>query len=305
MHRLIPVQQLLGRGGQGGEQSPGSSGGVSTVLLPAQLLQLSGQGACGADGLLGLPLFRGQLRRQGVQLAHQRLQTLLPLGNLGADGVGPPLLLLQLPLDAVPVLQVVLDVGPEYRHGVFQSVGVGLPLHHLEADALGLHVLVPHPGGVLLGGGVEGLHRPLGLLLLADGVLVVGQGLDGPRPYVLQLLQPQGDLQPPQLVPQHQELPGLLALGAEGLHLELQLVDLVGDAHQVLLGALQFPLGLLLLVAAVGDPRRLLKDLPPLGALGGEDLVDAALADEGVPLLAQAGVHEELRSHPAGGRSCR
>lgn len=83
MHRLIPVQQLLGRGGQGGEQSLGlGGGGVFHRLLPAQLLQLSGQGACGADGLLGLPLFRGQLRRQGVQLAHQRPQTLLPLGNL-------------------------------------------------------------------------------------------------------------------------------------------------------------------------------------------------------------------------------
>ena len=295
MHRLIPVQQLLGRGGQGGEQSLGlGGGGVFHRLLPAQLLQLSGQGACGADGLLGLPLFRGQLRRQGVQLAHQRPQTLLPLGNLGADGVGPPLLLLQLPPDAVPVLQVVLDVGPEYRHGVFQSVGVGLPLHHLEADALGLHVLVPHLGGVLLGGGVEGLHRPLGLLLLADGVLVVGQGLDGPRPYVLQLLQPQGDLQPPQLVPQHQELPGLLALCAEGLHLELQLVDLVGDAHQVLLGALQLALGLLLPVAEAGDTGGLLKDLPAVGALDGQNLVNAALPDDGVALAAQAGVHEQL-----------
>ena len=87
---------------------------------------------------------------------------------------------------------------------------------------------------------------------------------------------------------------GLLGLGFQGASLEVQFLQLIPDAHQVFLGALQLALGLLLLVAAVGDPRRLLKDLPPLGALGGEDLVDAALADEGVPLLAQAGVHEEF-----------
>ena len=110
----------------------------------------------------------------------------------------------------------------------------------------------------------------------------------------VQLGHPQGDLLLAQLLPQVQVFPGLMGLLPQGAPLELQFLQLVPDAHQVLLGALQFPLGLLLLVAAVGDPRRLLKDLPPLGALGGEDLVDAALADEGVPLLAQAGVHEEL-----------
>ena len=44
----------------------------------------------------------------------------------------------------------------------------------------------------------------------------------------------------------------------------------------------------------MGDSGGLLKDLPPLGALGGEDRVDLPLADEGVALLPQAGVHEAL-----------
>ena len=44
----------------------------------------------------------------------------------------------------------------------------------------------------------------------------------------------------------------------------------------------------------MGDAGGLLKDLPPLGALGGEDRVDLSLADEGVALLPQTGVHEAL-----------
>ena len=60
------------------------------------------------------------------------------------------------------------------------------------------------------------------------------------------------------------------------------------------MGTLQLSLGLFLLVAAVGNASRLLKDLPPLGALCGQDLINFTLTDESVALLAQAGVHEEL-----------
>ena len=53
-------------------------------------------------------------------------------------------------------------------------------------------------------------------------------------------------------------------------------------------------LGLLLAVAVAGDARRLLKDLPPVGGLDGEDFVNFALADDGVALPAQARVHKQL-----------
>ena len=134
----------------------------------------------------------------------------------------------------------------------------------------------------------------LDLPFLAEGILVVGQGLAGSRPDLLQLVQPQGNLQPTQLVPQDEEFFGLFALLAQGLHLELQLVDLVGDAYQVLLGTLQLALGLLLPVAEPGDTGGLLKDLPAVAALHRQDLVNAALTDNGVALPAQAGIHEQL-----------
>ena len=48
-------------------------------------------------------------------------------------------------------------------------------------------------------------------------------------------------------------------------------------------------------MAVLGDAGGLLKDLPPVAALGGEDLVDLPLADDRVALLAHAGIQEELR----------
>ena len=129
---------------------------------------------------------------------------------------------------------------------------------------------------------------------MPEGLLTGGVGLDGGGAHPLQLLQPEGDLQPAHLIPQEQKAPGFFRLLAEGPHLELQLVDLVPDAHQVLLGPLQAALGLLLPVAEAGDARGLLKDLPAVGAFDREDLVDLALADDGVALPSQSGVHKEL-----------
>ena len=292
---LVPVQQLLGGGGQGGEEGLGLSGrgGLHRLLLP-QGLQLPLEGAGPAPlGLVGLTGGL-QLLFQGLHPGGDLRQAGLPLPDLGGDGAGPALLGLQLLLDPVGVFQVALDLGLEDGDGPLALVGVGLPLLHLEADALGIHVLFPHLGGVALGGGIEGLQLGLGLLLLAEGLLIVGAELDPGGAEAVQLVHPQGDLQPPELVPEDQVLFGLLSLGPEGLHLELQLVDFVIDAHQVLLGALQLPLGLLLPVAVAGDAGGLLKDLPAVGALDGQDLVDLALADDGIALPAQAGVHEEL-----------
>ena len=47
-------------------------------------------------------------------------------------------------------------------------------------------------------------------------------------------------------------------------------------------------------MAEAGDARGLLKDLPAVGALYREDLVYLTLADDGVTLPAQAGVHKQL-----------
>ena len=48
-------------------------------------------------------------------------------------------------------------------------------------------------------------------------------------------------------------------------------------------------------MAELGDTGGLLENLPALAALGGQNLVDLALADDGVALLAHTGIHEQLR----------
>ena len=115
---------------------------------------------------------------------------------------------------------------------------------------------------------------------------------------LVQLVHPKGDFQHPQLLPQGQVGLGLFRLGLQGGALELQFLQFVPNPQQVLLGALQFSLGLLLLVAAMGDPRRLLEDFPPLGAFGRENLINFSLPNEGIPLLAQPRVHEKFIDIP-------
>ena len=186
------------------------------------------------------------------------------------------------------------DGAVQHGHGGFQRPGLLLALLLLPAQTVGGHVVLLHLPGAVLCVGIGGLLGGLGPVPLDRGTLQVGLQLDDPRPDVLQTVQPHGDFQPPQLVPQHQILLGLVPLGPQRLQLKLQLVHLVVDPQQVLVGALQLALGLLLPVAEAGDARRLLKDLPPVGGPLGEDLVDAALADDGIALPAQAGVQKQL-----------
>ena len=55
-------------------------------------------------------------------------------------------------------------------------------------------------------------------------------------------------------------------------------------------------------MAVLGDSRRLLKNLPAVCALHRQNLVNAALADVGISLPAQAGVHKQLVDVPQPGR---
>ena len=191
-----------------------------------------------------------------------------------------------------------LSSGPEDRNGALLIRRLALQCSGLSPDLFLTQVIVLHPLGkglVLL---IEGLQTPVGLLLaLYSGAVFRlephGAGLD-----LLQLVQPHRDLQGTQLVPQQQVALGFLRLIPQGLHLQLQLCDLVVDAHQVLLGAVQPALRLLLAVAVFADACRLLKDLPALGTLDGQYLVDTALPDDGVALPAQARVHKQFVDVP-------
>ena len=173
-------------------------------------------------------------------------------------------------------------------------MGLALPAAQLLPDRLRLQLFLPHLLGKLFLGCVQRVPIRLGLGQLSGGQLVVGGHLDPLCPELFQLLQPDRHLQSLQFLPEHQEFLRLFRLDAQGLHLEFQLVNFVVDAHKVFICAFQLALRLLLPVAEAGDARSLLKDLPAVGALDGQNLVDLALADDGVSLPAQAGVHEQL-----------
>ena len=292
---LLPVIQLLGGGGQGGQQLLGLPGGGGLQPLPLlEALQLLIQRARRAQHLPHAVRQGVDALLAGGHVPPDLLQAAPALLDLGGDGARPPLLLLQLLADALGVFAVVFHVvlqqGDAVLAGVDLLVQAGLPSPQL----LGLDILVPHLLGQRPALGVQPLHRLPGLVPLADGPLQIRLQFHPGGPQPLQLVQPHGDFQALQLVPEDIVFLCLFRLGPQRLHLELQLADLVVDAHQVFLGALQLALRLLLTVAEAGDARRLLKDLPAVSALDGQDLVDAPLADDGVALPPQASVHEHL-----------
>ena len=110
----------------------------------------------------------------------------------------------------------------------------------------------------------------------------------------VQVSHPQRDLLHAQLVAKEKVFLRGLRLFFQRLYLQLQFGDLVSDPQQVFLGAGELPLRFVLAVAEAGDARGLLEYLAPVGGLGGDDLADAALADDRVAVGAQARVHQQL-----------
>ena len=154
---------------------------------------------------------------------------------------------------------------------------------------------MPHLLAEALSLGVEGVQGGAGLVPFLLGGAEVHFQLPGAELQRVQVFQPHGNFQHPQLVPEDEVLLRLFRLVPQGLHLELQLRNFVVDADQVFLCPLQLPLRLLLPVAEAGDAGGLLEDLPALAAPGGEDFVNFALADDGIALPPKAGVQKQLR----------
>ena len=94
-------------------------------------------------------------------------------------------------------------------------------------------------------------------------------------------------------------LDALVQLGGLGLALErlqprARLALDVQRAIQVVLRALELELRAAAALAVLAEPGGLLDQHPPVLRLGGDDRLDAPLGDDGVHLLAQAGVRQDL-----------
>ena len=295
-HGSLPLSDLAVFGGDGGGFRSGvRGGGHSHGLLTPQRLRL----ALGAARLLGC----------GTGLIQQFLQCVVQFGDprlhTGGDGLlllclrfqtaGTAVRLRQFNSGTVNILPLVGNGALQHGHGALLFADAALQFSGLGTDALRLHVLLPHFFTVALTLGKEVVHGRAGLVPLRFGGVEIQFQLAGVHLQAVQILQPDGNLQQTQLVAQHQIFLRLLRLIPQRLHLQLQFGDLVVDAHQILFRTLQLPLRLLLAVAELGDAGGLLEDLAALAALGGEDLIDAALTDDGIALTAHAGIHEQLR----------
>ena len=98
----------------------------------------------------------------------------------------------------------------------------------------------------------------------------------------------------PELLGQPAVAAGGVGLALEGLQVAAHLLHEVAEALEVDRRRLQAALGLLLALAVLEDPGRLLDDGPPVLRPGLEDGVEAALADDHVLGAAHAGVGQQL-----------
>ena len=86
---------------------------------------------------------------------------------------------------------------------------------------------------------------------------------------------------------------GLAALALQALDLALQLADHVLDANEVVLGGLEAQLRLVAAGMEARDAGGILQDAAAGLGLGGDDLADLALADEGRRAGAGGGIREQ------------
>ena len=299
---LAVLGHLVQRGRQRGDFRPLLGG----LLLEQPLLgpesqglalRLARRGYQGGGALLG----RFQLLAQAGQRLAQLGDSGLLFGNLPHNAAAAAVLILQLLPDP-------LDVAA----GIVQTAAAdgNLPLLLVQrvllpGDLLPLllqeQILLIQLQGQPVGPVIEGVELGVALLQLPGRGRVVGFGLLGRRRQPFEILEPDRNLQSFELGPKGQIFFRLLGLGPQGLHLQLQLRDLVVDAEQIVLGGRQTALGLLLAVAVFRDAGGLLEDLPAVGTLDGQNLVNAALTDIGIALLAQTGIHKHLVDIPEPG----
>ena len=99
--------------------------------------------------------------------------------------------------------------------------------------------------------------------------------------------------------------PGHLGLAPEGLELSPDLAEQVGEPGQVALGGVELAERLLLALAVLEDPGRLLDEAAPVLRGRVQDRVELSLPDDDVHLPADAGVAQQLLDVQQAAASCR
>ena len=239
--------------------------------------------------------------RQRRRLGFNRLDPRLVLPNLAVHAAAAVLRVGQLLPDARHIAGVVLHAAAE--HGNLCVILAGFRLHggNFFPQLVDCAVLLAQRSAMLLRGGIERVQRVMLLLQDKGGGVEIRLGLFCGLTQTVQRLQPHGHLQPLQLLAPGQIFFCLVRLRPQRLHLQLQLGNLVSDAHEVVLRGGKTALRLFLAVAVLGDARRLLKNLPAVHGTNCQNFVNFTLTDVGIALPAQAGVHKQLVDVPQAG----
>ena len=186
-------------------------------------------------------------------------------------------------------------------HAVFQHGGLRLEPRGLlfEGGVLGAQAL---DGNVyfadLFGGAVDLVGKAL---QLAADVVVLRAGdiepvrlLADHRGGTVQHAQPHADLQLLAFGGQQQELLRLDALLFERADAGFELCHDISEADEVFFGLSKALVGVRAAVTVMGDTGGFLKHFAPVLALGAHELVHLALADHGVAVAPEAGIHKKL-----------
>ena len=209
---------------------------------------------------------------------------------------------MQLLLDSLEVPIVVFNISLKHGHLAVQLLVDAGEHIHLHPNRFQVCVTLAQCLTQIFCPAVQGIQVVMGLLQDEGGGNVVFLGFLGGGGEALQGVQPHGYLHAFELVFQLQVFFGFFGLGLQGFQLQLQLRDLVSDAEQVFLGALQLPLGVFFSVAVFGNTGGFFKNFPAVAAFQGQNFVNAALADVGVAFPAQTRVHQQFVDVPQSGR---
>ena len=150
-----------------------------------------------------------------------------------------------------------------------------------------------HALGQAVARDIDRIQLRLGTGQLFGKLLILLSDRFGLCPQFVQRGQPHGNLPDAELVAQHQVFLCLFGLLLQRADLELQFFNFVVDADEILFRLFQLALGFFFPIAVAGNPGSLFKDFPTVRALGGDDIGNLPLADDGVAVAAEARVHQE------------
>ena len=229
-----------------------------------------------------------------VYLLLQIGQSLLTRLQLHKQRTALLLLCFQLSLCQADVFGGIAAALCEHRHLTRKLSRLFFFARQLHLQLFGANVRLPHLLGQLLGTRILLLLLfPHGFQLLlrfdARGIAALFRVL-----HAVQRIQPQRNLMQPQRIAQLHIFFCALRLFFQWAGTRIQFVPNITDAHQIFRCLIQFSLRFFFAGAESRHACRFLKDFSAIRALCRQNLINAALSNDGIAVMSQTGIHEHI-----------